>query len=706
MHSSSKVECIVECEREYRVGVGVCVVRSNGNFVYLYVQLVSIIMSLLPNCCSSSATEDVAINTVSLGGKPKIFPVEDSIIFVGQSSLPMPRDVLEAVVSFTSCFEDLFIDKSREGHLNCLCGTLWQLVAGTLIGQQNCFLGLGIRGIGKSQFFIALGDWMRRIGGSDCAVLYHEMGSTELEDPFCTRTTNLRQIIKVLASRAGWESIPSHWETIGDCRDWLRDHSKKLLIILDGFEKCYRQENNAGLLRDLAAVGGSGGPRNIVVVLLGTSAHLRNLCFCKGDREEMISQGFLGYDGAVSLNSTKFVPKVFEPITTVDTTKEALRCVGLGYGKYFDIRDFCKASRGQVRGFRRLHQEYGLGIVCVRHTFKAEYNNDVFSRILRILWRNIREKFVENPRELANYIEYKAPFSRAVQEQLGSPLRDMIDGGITVADIYNCADSSLIWFQDGIVSLLHPTDLECCVQIFGRSERLEGELNIAQKISLLYSDNASADEINEMIVCDSLCVTGVKVAGIGHLRFCGDSLHARVCSTGVVRRQSDLFFQEEPSDILDGAFVGMIKQKTFRKAISPATLRKEYPDELGADLIAVFRADSLTGKYASIRFVVVRVQVKLGTSSSSVDKDGLTPISKMRAREAWLVKAIEKESPGTSADNILFVRVLWTSRPTADISAPEDHEMVISSADMFDHWCEPAKRFVKSNKIAYYGFKR
>ena len=190
-----------------------------------------------------------------------------------------------------------------------LCPTLSELVSGRLEGQKNCFLGIGIRGVGKSQFFVGLGQWMTTIGDTNSALFYREMNAT-----YIRQNTNIRMIVFNIVKNAKWDKCPVEpWENIGKCWEWLNQNDKRIFIVLDEFESVY--------VEDMSSVGSMSGKRPLVIVALGSSSDLRSLCFCKGNLDNMMSRGYLGYKYRTNLNSTKFVPVLFGPITTINMTK-------------------------------------------------------------------------------------------------------------------------------------------------------------------------------------------------------------------------------------------------------------------------------------------------------------------------------------------------------------------------------------------------
>jgi hypothetical protein len=105
--------------------------------------------------------------------------------------------------------------------------------------------------------------------------------------------------------------------------------------------------------------------------------------------------------------------------------------------------------------------------------------------------------------------------------------------------------------------------------------------------------------------------------------------------------------------------------------------------------------------FGVIKYLILRIQVKLGTSDSSVDESAGTPLDKMMKYEALLL-----ESVGLRPDEVIFARVLWTSRPTAARTDEQQNILVINSNNMLDWWCHRVQQYVKTTKNVSYGYKK
>lgn len=475
-----------------------------------------------------------------------------------------------------------------------------------------------------------------------------------------------------------------------------------MFLVLDDFERCYRKENRRGLISNLAAVGGDSRQRPLVIVLLGSSSRLRNLCFSKGDPEEMAKAGFVGYAGAPNLNSTKFIPLTFSPITTVESTKQVLSSLGLNSSVGFDFAGLCKATRGEVRAFEK---EFGrmtssAQVVSTVHR-NHSWDDPINKRILSILWQGVQRSIQDGTLhlfELSEVMNLAVEFTPQVQQKLSFSKEIFIEAGIATGQLYQCADESVIAFGGGNVFLLHPADVECCISLFGKESRTDGRLTLAEEISLLNASNASTDEVNERLVCESLCDRGIVVEGLGRLAFASDSPTALECCHGVVRRGATRsMVAHDRNELLNPSFVGL-HTLGADECSNAAHLRKECPDAIGGDLIAVFRAVQGAER---VRFIVVRVQMKLGTSGTTNADDGeRTPITKMMENERFIVQALD-----VTAEQVDFVRVLWSSQRTRATTDFTQRIIVIKSNDMMDYWIEPVKSFVQERRLAAYGFQ-
>lgn len=324
---------------------------------------------------------------------------------------------------------------------------------------------------------------------------------------------------------------------------------------------------------------------------------------------------------------------------------------------------------------------------------------DEFSQILRVVWLELKRKF--NNRDLSYLCAGKADFVlRQRFNEVSTEFSQFQTAGITAARLYDAADAGIIRYIDEKVQLLHLTDLWYCMKMFEKSPN-EPTLNIKEQVSLLFSHNASMDEVNESLVQEALIANGLIVGQLGKLLFRKASQEQHNCFHGIVRHTGHNLKGEhigengikEVSEL--GDFHPGIAGISLRNRA--ASLRKEYPDELGADLIATFKVSSRKKALIGKKFIVVRVQIKLGLSNKSVGD----PIGKMRENEGLIANAM-----GIELDEILFVRVIWTSRPTTTQEKPDDFCVVIKSDNMLNYWSGRVCNFVRQEKLASYGFRQ
>ena len=273
--------------------------------------------------------------------------------------------------------------------------------------------------------------------------------------------------------------------------------------------------------------------------------------------------------------------------------------------------------------------------------------------------------------------------------------------------IHDACDSGyirLLCDDDSAVAFAHPSVIIDLATYFGKERLLDqNNLSNAEKICLIYAYNSGSDEINECLVAQSLCYHGLTVPGIGKLTFRLDRDSLEHCYTGAVRKIVD--GGHTPTATLSSELLNSSNELgTYSSGISsltvnPAKLRKEYPDEFGSDLIALFTVDAQSLQYAD-KIIVVRVQIKLGLSTTRVDSVDRTPIQHMRAYEAMIAEYI-----GKSDNDIIFVCVLWTSRPTADVDDESEHIVVISGEKLTSAWVPKVARYVNDAKLKAYGYR-
>ena len=181
---------------------------------------------------------------------------------------------------------------------------------------------------------------------------------------------------------------------------------------------------------------------------------------------------------AVNLNSTKFLPMVFSPITTVELTKHVLSSLGIKSSEGFDFAGLCKATRGEVRAFKRIFERMTTSTQDVSQVQRNDAWDDRSNQyILRILWQGVQRLIQDRSLhldQLSDVMNLAIEFKPRVQQQLSLSKENFIAFGITTGQLYQCADESVIAFNGSNVCLLHPADIEFCISLFGKESRTDG----------------------------------------------------------------------------------------------------------------------------------------------------------------------------------------------------------------------------------------
>jgi hypothetical protein len=247
---------------------------------------------------------------------------------------------------------------------------------------------------------------------------------------------------------------------------------------------------------------------------------------------------------------------------------------------------------------------------------------------MRVFWGEIKEAVT--PSEIADIVEFVGSF-QDFRNKTRCPVHTFMEASLSISDLYNCADNSLIRYDGtGYVYILHPMDLEACVVIFGVDDaRVPKKMTYSEEVSLFFSYNSSTADVNERLVAQSLCEKGIFLQKFNAtFRFSiGEELEA--CYMGYVRKiigTNSAILPHGKSDLNKILHRGLFRKGVFKNKVLPAAIRKEYPDEFGSDLVAIFKTENLK----NLKYIVFRVQVKLGLSQNPVDKKGATSIEKMK----------------------------------------------------------------------------
>lgn len=637
---------------------------------------------------------------------------------------------------FAMLQDNCFLDQSRKSIMDRLGLTLYFLSQNELSGRYSCFVLCGVAGVGKSRFLRNLGIWFTKIGGKDSAFLYLSMAdvsSFSLAEFIFDRYEETQRTFPFARNEATVRKI---WDYFVE-RGWV------LFLVLDKYDRCYSQVWVEQLLMDLYFIGDRDGPRPISVVLTGSSPYLRALVYNKYDGDK--PNGFLNDPKYyMNLNSTKFVAITQLPFASIDDCQEVLRTISdelsrVGFEQKevdeppppppqlvtSDFEWWCVllCSRGRAYEIAAYLQnrvplkrsvESSLADIGAENPIKSCAWSTDNMKILRALWEAV--KVALTPVEFAGLFSkmrmisgVELPSATTVSA-IVNKLRDLripfsrLVEVVSTGSIYNAAGQGLVQLDtENCIRFVHFSDVFLVADLFSDENKLNGIgdfLTWDEKISLLNPDNSSADEVNELLVAKSLASNGLTVPGIGKLTFrVGDTLEN--CNIGYVRNSGTTAFSKIGDDTIyvrdkcgkiERAFIG------GGHKIQSALLRKEYVDEFGSDLIAIFETPSGKKVLEVYKFLVVRIQIKLGMSNSHVGN----PFEEMIQHEEKIQEALIRNK---SVAKTLFIKVLWTSRPTSSLSNPNAFQVVIGPDNMLAHWSPPVRAYVVSANLTSYGAK-
>ncbi|KAI3656093.1 hypothetical protein MP638_004406 [Amoeboaphelidium occidentale] len=576
-----------------------------------------------------------------------------------------------------------YVDSSRLAAINTLERRVERLVANTLRGQMQCFLVIGMHGVGKSQFLIELGRWSAHIATPTHAFVYLPC------DNKVAKSTLVKTLYDV-AKHLGWITDEPMWGSISLCWKWLIKSGRTMLVVLDEFENIYRTADQ-DWTSQLRLVGDMSGPRPLMVLLCGSAARLRDLCFKFMDHTDCVSLGFPGYKESCSLNSTKFVPLTLASISSILDMKRALDVLKISTEDESAIWSLCCRTRGRIRQISTECETDCSNVLDVSAghlNWKTAFLNLSGDErtLMEQMWKHAKTQLPIG--EQADIVSLSGKWDNWSRLMNVSSVQGISNVGNL---LYKMADSSLISYHGSyIFGFAHPIDLWICSILF-EGYGISNVLSWAEKLSLRLPFNAGTDDVNERLVVQSFCENGLECPKFPKLRFV-DSFH-EPCFTGYVEETERLRFDasgltaSDPIHPLNSTYLGQIRKG---KCITAAHFRKEYPDMAGGDAIAVYKNDQLGSEYD---YFVIRVQIMLGLSNSNVDN----PIDKMVLHAGDLATLI-----GIDASRIQTIYVLWTSRPHRVPSVP--NFIVIDSKAMLKHWAKKVKSYVKSEKLVPYGY--
>lgn len=641
-----------------------------------------------------------------------------------------------------------FVCQSRRAALRTLAPLLTQLDNGKLCGQDNCFAVLGARGVGKTRFIKSIAHVVELLARPTTCVIYVNLKSAGLLEPLHLLQSALRDArsgVDLPAELAGPDARMSH------LLHFMRDHERRALLLVDEAEQLYvsAAPDHKRVWQQLHSIGEYDGKRPIMAVLTGSSAALRALLFAIPGWGAL--DAYQAYRVFSSLNDRKYLPIMLRPIVAVDDVRRAILCIAsdipecvrpLQRESALAAPQLCSesaASESAVGGAGALAAVGPAHRAVAAGTGFAASSEPVGGNLLADGY-SVTDEFVTwvcaRCRGLASWIHstLKNPSSRTEKlyhfDRLlgGSPAwrehmlrrllhawmastRDAALEAAVIDDRRICEFGMLLaadeptapWLElmdagaafvepsaAGLtVQFLHPSDAGTLLLRFGKESGSPGCLSRAEQLSLLQPQLASADEINEHLVFESLAWKSSPEGG--GLRVQG------MIVTGVRTGTGHVSLSDE-----DG-------HMTAAELVDPrnhGVLAKEFPDMFGGDGSAYLsRMLSRLPKN-----VLMRVQVKLAGLHSSTCVNSPTAerwISKIVASSEEMVKLIA----GTldASEPVVACHVFWVAQKLnapaqALLSDQSRVALLVHRDNMLEYWSPRVRQFVEERRLVQYGY--
>jgi hypothetical protein len=532
---------------------------------------------------------------------------------------------------------------------------------------------------------------------------------------------------------------------------FMRDKGLRALLLLDEAELLYLRddERHNRVWRQLHSIGEYAGPRPVMAVLTGSAAVLRAMLFaipgCGG------TDMYKGYLRFPSLNDRKYMAITLRPIVaTADVRRailcissnntacvEALQCEGhlvrpSGDGACSEsaagavgVQSAASPARGAAVGgagcanpssmrsnFNVLAEGYSVFDefalwVCARCRGLASWIHDTLmersSRMVQLYHverllgdrrdrehrlRRLLNAWTEHTREdaavaaAAIYDERICDFGMRLE--IGEPTAPWLE-------LMDCGAAFVNESAAGFtVHFLHPSDAGTLLLCFRKDDESPEGLTLVEQLSLLQPHLASADEINEQLVFESIAWKASAERG-------GLTLLDDTVLTGVRKGTRHLVLSDAEG------------RPTTVELLHPANsgvLSKEFPDMRGSDGCA-YIPQVLTGLS---KHILMRVQVKLAGLSSSTCFDGPTAIKwvdKVVASSNELVKLISGErgaSETVVARHVFWVAQQMTGPVKGALSDASRVALLVHSENMLGFWAPRIRRFVEQHRLEQYGY--
>lgn len=620
-----------------------------------------------------------------------------------------------------------FVDSSRRAVLMELAPRLTSLDNGELSGQANCFVLLGLRGVGKSHFILSLVHMVARVAKPSTCVVYVNFKDSGVQSLFGAIRVALsdKKLVPAVAAAEASAAV--------ELDQFLLSKGLRVFLVVDELEQLYCREKDDVLAKtvwqELHFIGERKKRRSIMAVITGSTPVLRALVFAQP--EIAAARIYPGYTHLGSLNNRKYLPLMLKPLTEVSDVRRAMLCVASGDAWQrvaIEMGMLCvpdEHAGHEGGGAPAEHEGFGApaeheGGGAPAETLSAGFTVEddavefVQARTRGLMsWMQLAMTGVDET-ERPFFLHLRDAAKRAPLARLFSAWETHVGGTQRAVDVaagmssticdfklvipadedatdwYKLMDEGVVCAEGGVaagttsVSFLHPSDAASCLLAFSRDHGA-GTLSAAEQIALMFPQLASSDEINERLAMESLAWKSREPGGL--------VLRGRTIRNLVARNEHLLVSG-------DGVIIG--PHHIFLGVLQSNTLYKEFPDMFGADGIALVQAPG--EKPAALR-----AQVKFATEKSATTISG--PLATRwldhmtRHSESICTQLAATLGPGATVESLL---VFWTGqKPSgpADAIFRERCDLYVRAENMRDFWSPRIRNFVDAKELKKCGWK-
>ena len=675
-------------------------------------------------CGLSSLTADVDVDTFDLSSHSIIAAAWRAAL---QGSAGKPGVVARAGAA------PVFVCPSRFAMLERLAYRLVRLDDGLLTGQRNCFAVFGTRGIGKTHFLKSIGAVVAACGRPTTGFVYVNCLDHGVREP----RDMLRELLLQRDDCVSEPDLADPHMALSDVLAFMARRGLRAVLVIDEVEMLYKREReDATFVRavhaQLHTLGELSGARPVLAVGTGNVAVLRSLLFALPDDDGAIRADFPFHRVLGSLNDRKYAALELSPIVARGALQTAVLCltsgsplqsavrqgrlvpagrlegVGVGAGSgtdggagldsdavsggYTVADSWLDWVAGHCRGLSSWIGDAVDGDLTTASYWIQMFGGDRRRNGLRILF-TAWEKTVG-----ANVVD-AAVAAQSGSSSFSMPIRDQ-----DFTSWLRLMDAGVVTVEDASVRFMHPTDIAACVMHF--RDNYEGAtgpaqprdpmaMTAAEMLSLVWPSAASADELNERLVIESLAWKSEQD--------CGLQLHDRTLR--------NLCIMADHIPVCDDDRRHTAK---FLPLHTVSFLGKEFPDMGGADIIGwVNRAvDGSVG--ANSRATLLRCQVKMSEAAGATTVSGPTVnawLDTMQRASVELVESIPSIRPdlggsgdaGVDARHVFWIAQSLTGPARLTLQDRARVSLLVDSHNMLDFWCPRVRKFVIERGMTQYG---